>query len=259
VPLTYCDTVVIIDRSHISRTTTDQHGSNTLKTEEETTPDTVGLTRRERKKQETRRRIYSAAFALFLEKGFDETTVEEIAERADVGKGTVFNYFPHKTSFLAAIFEDWVNRITEEMGPVDEWRGSTRSKLENLFFFLANLSAQSPALFRRAFFEHLRSIPEDEGRLKATATMQEFLAMIRAVLCQGQNAGDVRVDLQPEHAAALVESAVFKTLVIWLMEGGSEEDLRSEMSAKLDIIFEGVSPRGVSGNASTKRSKRSKS
>lgn len=221
------------------------------------TADSATLTRRERKKQETRRRIYSAAFELFLDKGFEETTVEEIAERADVGKGTVFNYFPHKTSFLAAIFEDWVNRITAEMGPVDKWRGSTRSKLERLFFFLADLSAQSPALFRRAFFEHLRSIPEEEGRLKAKATMQEFLTMIGIVLRQGQEAGDVRADLQPEHAAALVESAGFKTLVIWLMEGGSENDLRSEMSAKLDIIFAGIAPRTTTTNSNSSRKRRS--
>jgi AcrR family transcriptional regulator len=180
---------------------------------------------------------------LFLENGFEETTVEEIAERADVAKGTVFNYFPQKTSFLAAIFEDWVNRITEEMGPVEQWRGSTRSKLERLFFFLANLSAQSPDLFRMAFFEHLRSMPVQQGRLKPTASMQEFQAMLRAVLRAGQEVGDVRSDLNPQHAAALVESAGFKSLVIWLMEGGSLEDLRAEMSAKLDIIFDGLASR----------------
>ncbi len=230
-----------------------------MKTQTEKTPDKSSLTRRERKKQESRRRIYSAAFALFLEKGFDETTVEEIAERADVGKGTVFNYFPHKASFLAAIFEDWVNRIIEEMGPVEEWMGSTRAKLERLYFFLANLSAKSPELFRRAFIEHLRSIPEEEGRLKATAPMQEFLAMIQAVLKEGQSIGDVRVELNPAHAAALVESAGFKTLVIWLMEGGSLEDLRGEMSAKLDIIFDGISPRKATGAAANKRSTRASS
>jgi len=230
-----------------------------VKTKTETNPGRGSLTRRERKKRETRRRIYSAAFELFLEKGFEDTTVEEIAERADVGKGTVFNYFPRKTSFLAALVEDWVSRIVEEIGPVEGWQGTTRSKLEQMFFFLANLSAQSPDLFRAAFFEHLRSLPEEEERLKATAPMQEFLSMTRTVLRQGQDAGDVRTDLDPEHAAALVESAVFKTLVIWLMEGGSIEDLHAEMSAKLDIIFDGVSPRSTKGAAGGTRNKRLRS
>ena len=54
------------------------------------------LGRRERKKLETRQRISTAAFALFVERGYEATTVEAIAERADVAKGTVFNYFPQK-------------------------------------------------------------------------------------------------------------------------------------------------------------------
>jgi len=204
--------------------------------------DQNALTRRERKKRETRRRIYSAAFELFLEKGYHETTVEEIAERADVGKGTVFNYFPHKAAFLPAIIEHWVNRIVDEMGPAEEWKGTTRGKLEQLFSFFANLSAQSPTLFRMAFVEHLRSMPDEDGRLKATAPMQEFQSMIGVVLRQGQDAGDVRADVNATHAAALVESALFKTLVVWLMEGGTLDELRNEMSAKLDIVFNGIAP-----------------
>jgi AcrR family transcriptional regulator len=51
---------------------------------------------RERKKRETRQRISDVATALFIERGFDEVTVAEIAEAADVSKVTVFNYFPRK-------------------------------------------------------------------------------------------------------------------------------------------------------------------
>jgi AcrR family transcriptional regulator len=51
---------------------------------------------RERKKRETRQRISDVATALFIERGFDEVTVAEIAEAAGVSKVTVFNYFPRK-------------------------------------------------------------------------------------------------------------------------------------------------------------------
>ena len=50
--------------------------------------------RRERRRLETRDRLYRAALELFGERGFLETTVEDITEAADVGKGTFFNYFP---------------------------------------------------------------------------------------------------------------------------------------------------------------------
>src|SRR5579862_5532518 len=55
---------------------------------------TEGL--RYRKKRETRQRISDIATALFIERGFDEVTVADIAEVAGVSKVTVFNYFPRK-------------------------------------------------------------------------------------------------------------------------------------------------------------------
>ena len=91
--------------------------------------DGKALGRRERKKMDTRRRIFRAAFELFTRKGFDATTVEEIARRADVGKGTVFNYFPQKTAFLLAAYREWVELMQEELGPIDAWDGPTRDQL----------------------------------------------------------------------------------------------------------------------------------
>ena len=52
--------------------------------------------RRSRKRQATRQGISDAATRLFVERGFDAVTVDEIAEAADVGRMTVFNHFPRK-------------------------------------------------------------------------------------------------------------------------------------------------------------------
>ena len=56
--------------------------------------------RRERTRQETKRKLMAAAMTLFGERGFLETRVEDITSRADVGKGTFFNYFPSKEAIL---------------------------------------------------------------------------------------------------------------------------------------------------------------
>ncbi|HEY0194530.1 MAG TPA: helix-turn-helix domain-containing protein, partial [Kofleriaceae bacterium] len=55
---------------------------------------------RERKKQETRKRISDTATGLFMQRGFDKVTVAEIAELANVSKMTVFNYFARKEDML---------------------------------------------------------------------------------------------------------------------------------------------------------------
>ena len=163
--------------------------------------------RRERKKREARRRIYEAAFALFVERGYDHTTVEEIAERADVAKGTVFNYFPRKTSFLAALADDWTSRIEEDLGPPDAWKGSAREKLTRVFRFLADLGAQNPDLARLAFFESLRHMHAmvEEHRTEEES-VRRFQAITRTVLRQGQDAGEIRPEVSVELAASLIVS-----------------------------------------------------
>lgn len=204
-------------------------------------PATV-LSRRERKKRELRQRIFQAAFELFLEKGFEHTTVDDIARRADVGKGTVFNYFPRKTSFLAAVADDWVARLVEELGPVDTWTGTTRDKLERVFLFLADLGIRNPALSRLAFAESLRYMgahPVDE-RLTDEEPVRQFQSITRTMLRHGQETGEIRLDVEPEYAAALIESAFFRTLARWLRDGGPVEVVHVEIRAKLDIIFQGL-------------------
>lgn len=198
--------------------------------------------RRERKKQEARRRIYDAAFALFLEKGFEHTTVEEIAQRADVAKGTVFNYFPRKTSFLAALAEHWTARIDEDLGPPATWDGSTRDKLTRVFRFLADLGAQNPDLARLAFFESLRYMHAmvEEHRAEE-APVKHFQAVTRSLLRQGQAAGEIRADVAVEHMASLIESAFHRTLAHWLAAGGTRASLHRAFAAKLDIVFTGIS------------------
>ena len=55
---------------------------------------------RERKKQQTRRAIADAAKRLFLERGFEQVSVAEVARAADVSEQTVFNYFPTKEDLV---------------------------------------------------------------------------------------------------------------------------------------------------------------
>ncbi len=69
---------------------------------------------RERKKARTRSQIIEAATRLFLEKGFEETTVDEIAEAAEVSRSTFFRYFPAKEMTVFPFNEDRVEKFRAE-------------------------------------------------------------------------------------------------------------------------------------------------
>lgn len=69
---------------------------------------------RERNKADKLRRIQGAARELFVEKGYDNTTTREIAQRADVGLGTLFAYAADKRDLLFLIFNSEIEKVFEK-------------------------------------------------------------------------------------------------------------------------------------------------
>jgi AcrR family transcriptional regulator len=216
------------------------------------------LGRRERKKLDTRRRIFRAAFDLFTKKGFDATTVEEIAHRADVGKGTVFNYFPQKTAFLVAAYQEWVHLMQDQLGPIESWEGPTRDQLSRVFGYLTDWAVEHRALARLVIFENMRQAhlrmnleelegpgvgSEGEGALGGEPEAVRLLElMTREVVRKGKEKAEIRPEVDDDQAASLIAAAVFHTLVRGLIWGGSTQDIEAALAAKMDIIFSGLSP-----------------
>src|SRR5437762_14121298 len=93
---------------------------------------------RERKKLRTRRALSDAALRLFTDKGVDATTLEELADEAEVSKSTFFRFFPAKeAAALAAEAELWQAYLSVVSG-----RGLSGVSLGELHHTLAAASAR---------------------------------------------------------------------------------------------------------------------
>ncbi|MGW4303227.1 TetR/AcrR family transcriptional regulator [Streptomyces sp. NPDC004646] len=70
---------------------------------------------RDRKRRQTRERIVETAFALFMERGFDVVTVDEIAQRAEIGRTTFFRYFGDKQEVVFSTEDDFLRALIAAM------------------------------------------------------------------------------------------------------------------------------------------------
>jgi AcrR family transcriptional regulator len=120
---------------------------------------TIIPSRRERKKEETRARLLSTAIKLMNERGFDALTVEAIADAADVGKGTIYNYFETKEDIVVAFFVDLERRVQNKVARLTDKHDSLDQVL--ISFLQHQFRLKRPHLqFVRIFFAQMFTRPE---------------------------------------------------------------------------------------------------
>ncbi|MGB0035407.1 MAG: TetR/AcrR family transcriptional regulator [Candidatus Acidiferrales bacterium] len=174
--------------------------------------------RRERRRNETRDRLYKAALQLFAERGYVETTVEDITEAADVGKGTFFNYFPTKEHVLATYGEERIATIESALKKARSADAPVLPVIKELATDLAGQSSLSPALLRAIFAAHMSCAPvraELQGRL------QRGRRLMAEIFSLAQRRGEVRRDLPAVELARLTHLIMMGTTIAWALNPDS--------------------------------------
>ena len=186
--------------------------------------------RRERRRAEIRERLFRAALELFAERGFLETTVEDITEAADVGKGTFFNYFPTKEHVLATLGAERlavIQRAHEcsKTGPV-------LPVLKDLATDLAGQSGESAALLRAIYAAHASCEPVRAELRKRLLAGRRLMAEI---FHRAQESGEVRRDESPEELARLTQILLLGVVLAWALNPDSS--LRKTAEQVWDLFF----------------------
>ena len=198
----------------------------------------VGL--RERKKQQTREAIHRAAMGLFAERGFDATTIADIAAAADIAPRTFFSYFASKEEVVFAKFDSaftefdralserppgttalealrtWIVGAAEHMGDADY------AKLE------ARLRRESPAVaacdlqHMRQFERRLAAAVGDDFGEPGDALRPRLVAAAAVAALQAlSDAADEILEHDPERARRLMaDPAAFIDDALRFLEGG---------------------------------------
>src|SRR5713101_4034846 len=197
--------------------------------------------RRQRRSADIRERLFRASLSLFAQKGFAETTVEDITEAADVGKGTFFNYFPSKDHILLAFGEMQLSKLEAAIAAARQTGEPMPEFLRSLGVRMTQEPTRNPAIIRALLQAYLSTTP-------VRAAMMDLQKRVHALHTQmiqiGQDRGEIRNDLPAAEIAHVFRQTIFGTLLIWSLYG--DATLHSRIEAAFNLLWSGLAPRGNS-------------
>lgn len=195
-----------------------------------------GENRMERKKKKTRQKIIEVALDLFQRRGFGNTTMEQIAETADIARKTLYNHFPVKE----AIVDEYVKVISKELAQ------ETLDNLQNL----PDTKTRLIAALDKAY-AWVETNPEITGiclgyRLKCMSLGSGDCSgetgtkiIMTEIIRQGQQAGEIRRDVSVELMVNQLNISRCVIVLNWLKDP-SRFELRKEMAKIVDLFMDGA-------------------
>lgn len=213
-------------------------------TDATTAPVKLGL--RERGKLEKRRRIKQAARDVFLEKGYDDATTREIAERADVAIGTLFVYAKDKRDLLMMIINDDLDQVNQHtaQGVPD---GPLLEQLTEFFRTRYRYWASEPRLSRPAVQETFDFLSRSTGQGPETARFYarrgRIVDLLATIIRAKQQAGRIGDDYSAEEIASLFMTIYLTEVRRWLNDEDPAVDSGIAHLRKLmALALRGVQP-----------------
>jgi AcrR family transcriptional regulator len=169
--------------------------------------------RTERKKREKRARILRTARQLFERKGFDATTMREIAAKADIGHGTLFLYARSKEDVLVAMFREEVGRdVDDAIATVPRRRALVDQLLHVLGALLAH--HERNVALARVFVKELPFV--NDTRHGVGEFMANLIGHMTELITAAQAAGELDADVPARLLAHNVFAIFFGNLQRWL-------------------------------------------
>ena len=165
----------------------------------------------------TKSRIVSAAWKLFYENGYDDTTVEEIVEESGTSKGSFYHYFSGKDALLSSLSDLFDDKYQELIPTLDPEMDSFEQLMYlNREMFLMIDDSISLDLTARLYASQLITTGEkhllDHNRI--------YYKLLRQIVLQGQQRGELRGDVtvnEMVRVSALCERAL---IYDWCIRGG---------------------------------------
>jgi AcrR family transcriptional regulator len=203
----------------------------------------VGVPRRARKKAEVRSRIVTEAIRLFSERGIEAVTVDEIANAADVGKGTLYNYFRAKEDIVIAFMVEIEGAVQAEAAKVISRR---RGAADTLIAFVEKqfeLKAHHHA-FVRVFLAHM--FLRTDQFLPYLVEMQKAIdPPLESLFTSLREREAIRDDVPVPRMVMVFKTMQLGLTALWAVEGPPFAGAIATMRQEIRLLCEGLRPKGA--------------
>ena len=198
------------------------------------------LTRRQRERTQRREAILVAAREVFFARGFSNATMGQIAQAAELSKGTLYLYFESKDDLFLALCAQELEGLATRFESIAQEQAPGLTRVEKLLHAYADRAASKPLHFRAV----TESIVSGHAVDASTASLASHQALVRRVvgnvvacLDAGKQDGTVRADLDSQQAATQLWGGMFGVLILRLRS--EEIHKRAAQAVDFDALVPG--------------------
>ncbi|MGW6656770.1 TetR/AcrR family transcriptional regulator [Rhodococcus sp. NPDC055024] len=196
------------------------------------------ISKREQNKRDTNDRLLSAARILFSAQGFASTTVDDIAERAEVSRATFFNYFQGKDSVLEALHSDHLDQLAALVDQLMDSPMPTADRISRIFQDFAQQAIMHPRYLRMVTAELERDFASSGA---GAAHDHRFHVELLRIVTAGIEAGEVRSDYPPLFLAQMIGGTYGALVRFWRQD--ADYDVVGEFDRGARYVAEGIAAR----------------
>ncbi|MDI6908175.1 MAG: TetR/AcrR family transcriptional regulator [Thermoanaerobacterales bacterium] len=193
------------------------------------------LNRAERKKEKTRTKIIDVAIGLFDKQGFDSTTMEQIAEQADVARKTLYNHFPVKEAIISEYVDRFIRERESELHCLIQENPDTYSRLMAVF----NRSMEWARIKGYVYLVYITFRMQDVLRDgEKNIRRSRITAILQEILIRGQEAGEIRRDI-PLQMMVIQLDTIRLTMIMGWLKDPEEFSVQTFIAKSIDLFLNG--------------------
>lgn len=199
---------------------------------------------REQKKSERRERIFSAAVDLFNKKGFSNTSMQDIAEKASLAVGTLYNYFPSKNDLLLDIMQEEMEiTITgdDALFNVNLQNHDAKDIIKSLIKKIYSI----PLLLNKESMKEIfiATFSSDEHMKKGIILDIELMKAFQKLLERLQKNNMINPEVNSYNATKIFYSVLLTQMMMYIFDPELDnEKLFDNIDEIIDLIFQGMKP-----------------